>query len=43
MLVAESIDTYGIQHRRILEVAIESWPEWDLNLQPLNSPLRRSN
>ena len=43
MLVAESIDTYGIQHRRILEVAIESRPEWDLNPQPLNSPLRRSN
>ena len=20
-----------------LEVAIESWPEWDLNLRPLNS------
>ena len=24
------------------EVAIESWPEWDLNPRPLN-PLRRSN
>ena len=22
---------------RLLEVAIESWPEWDLNPQPLNS------
>ena len=21
----------------LFEVAIESWPEWDLNLQPLNS------
>ena len=41
--VAEWIDIYGINHWRILEVAIESWPEWDLNPQPLNSPLRRSN
>ena len=22
---------------RLLEVAIESWPGWDSNLQPLNS------
>ena len=22
---------------RFLEVAIESWPEWDLNPRPLNS------
>ena len=21
----------------VVEVAIESWPEWDLNLRPLNS------
>ena len=28
---------YGIQHRRIFEVAIESWSEWDLNPRPLNS------
>ena len=24
---------------RFLEVAIESWPEWDLNPRPLNSIL----
>ena len=28
---------------RFLEVAIESWPEWDLNPRPLNSVFRRSN
>ena len=36
-LVAEWIDTYGSHHWKILEVAIESWPEWDLNPRPLNS------
>ena len=45
-LVAKWIDTYGIYHWRIFrsrfkkkrkkEVAIESWPEWDLNPEPLN-------
>ena len=28
---------YGIHHWRIFEVAIETWPEWDLNPRPLNS------
>ena len=36
-LVAECINTYGILHWRIFEVAIESWPEWDLNPWLLNS------
>ena len=31
------IHVYGIHHRRIFEIAIESWPEWDLNPWPLNS------
>ena len=26
----------------LFEVAIESWPEWDLNPQPLNSVLNNS-
>ena len=37
-LVVEWIDTYGIHHLSIfLKVTIESWLEWDLNPQPLNS------
>ena len=37
MSVAEWADTYGIHHStdRFFEVAIESWPEWDLNPRPL--------
>ena len=31
MGVAELADTYGIRHCQILYVAIECWPEWDLN------------
>ena len=37
MLVAEWIDTYGIHHWRIFEVAIVNWLEWDLNPWPLIS------
>ena len=37
MLVVEWIDTYDIHQWRIFEVVIKSWPEWDLNPQPLNS------
>ena len=31
------LSTYGIHHWSIFELAIESWPEWDLNPRPLNS------
>ena len=35
-LVVKWINKYDIHHWKIFEVAIESWPEWDLNPQPVN-------
>ena len=35
------IDTLVFTTEGFLEVAIESWPEWDLNPRPLNSVLLR--
>ena len=31
------ISLYDIITERFFEVALESWPEWDLNPRPLNS------
>ena len=31
------ISLYDIITKRFFEVALESWPEWDLNPRPLNS------
>ena len=37
MSIVKWIDTHGIYHWRILGVAMESWPEWDLSLKAPNS------
>ena len=37
LLIKKRVYIHAFTAERFLEVAIESWPEWDLNQQPLNS------